>query len=109
MSSRLPEELKDLIIVHPRGLPCLADKEGNLYLCCTPKTLIGTWNKATDEFSLKYDDDEMRERISQWRAEQTPRERTKRITEFSCFPKKMPVAKQSRTTRPKAAASAASK
>jgi hypothetical protein len=108
MSSRVPEELKDLIIVHPHGLPCLADKEGNLYLCCLPKTRIGSWNKETDEFKLELPED-INDAVALWRTKQIPRARTERITEYSGFPKKMPVPKQPRATRSKAAKAVASK
>ena len=108
MSSKVPEELKDLIIVHPHGLPCLADREGNLYLCRVPKTRIGSWNKETDEFKLELPTD-LEDAVVQWRNEQRPRARTERITEYSGFPKKMPVPKQPRTTRSKASAASASK
>ena len=107
-SSRVPEELRDLIIVHPRGLPCLADKEGNLYLCCVPKTRIGSWNKETDEFKLELPAD-IEDAVALWRTKQVPRPRTERITEYSGFPKKMPVPKQPRATRSKAAKATVSK
>jgi hypothetical protein len=104
----VPEELKDLIIVHPHGLPCLADREGNLYLCRVPKTRIGSWNKETDELKFELPAD-IKDAVNEWRTIQAPRARTTRITEYIGFPKKMPVPKQPRTTRSKAAASAASK
>jgi hypothetical protein len=99
-SSKVPEELKDLIIVHPHGLPCLADKEGNLYLCKAPKTYIGSWNKETDELKLELPLN-IKDAIAEWRTKQIPRARTERITEYIGFPKKMPVPKQPRTTRSK--------
>lgn len=108
MSSRVPEELKDLIIVHPHGLPCLADKEGNLYLCRVPKTRIGSWNKETDELKLELPAD-INDAVALWRTNQTPRGRTERITEYGCFPKKMPVPKQPRAARSKATKAVASK
>ena len=107
--SRVPEELKDLIIVHPHGLPCLSDREGNLYLCTTPKTRIGSWNKETDELKLELPAGELREKLSAWRSSQAPRPRAERITYYAAFPKKMPVAKQPRSTRAKATASAGGK
>jgi hypothetical protein len=106
--SRVPEELKDLIIVHPHGLPCLADREGNLYLCRVPKTRIGSWNKETDELKLELPAD-LEDAVAAWRSTQAPRARTERITEYSGFPKKMPVPKQPRAPRSKASASVASK
>jgi hypothetical protein len=108
MPPKVPDELKDLIIVHPHGLPCLADKEGNLYLCCLPKTRIGSWDKVTDEFKLEAPAD-LEERVTSWRTAQVPRPRTERITEYAVFPKKMPVAKQPRASRAKATASAGGK
>lgn len=106
--SRVPEELKDLIIVHPHGLPCLSDREGNLYLCTTPKTRIGSWNKESDELKLELPEAILREKLSEWRGSQIPRARSERITYYAAFPKKMPVAKQPRSSRAKATASARS-
>jgi hypothetical protein len=82
-------------------LPCLADREGNLYLCCVPKTRIGSWNKESDELKLELPAD-IQDAVIQWRREQRPRARTERITEYNGFPKKMPVPKQPRQTRSKA-------
>ena len=104
----MPEELKDLIIVHPHGLPCLADREGNLYLCRVPKTRIGSWNKESDELKLELPED-LEDAVRLWRSQQRPRARTERITEYSGFPKKMPVPKQPRAARSKATKTAASK
>jgi hypothetical protein len=108
MSLRVPEELRDLIIVHPHGLPCLADTEGNIYLCCLPKTRIGSWNKETDELRLELPEG-IDNAVALWRSQQRPRARTERITEYSGFPKKMPVPKQPRQTRSKATKAVASK
>jgi hypothetical protein len=108
MSLRVPEELRDLIIVHPHGLPCLADREGNLYLCRVPKTRIGSWNKESDELKLELPED-LEDAVGLWRSQQRPRARTERITEYSGFPKKMPVPKQPRQTRSKATKTAPSK
>ncbi len=87
-------------LVHPRGLPCLQKPDGTVWTCDpdSDPISIGTYDKASNSFSLTPDvDARLATRIASWRAAQKPRARTERVTAYRTFMRKSKAANKQTT------------
>jgi hypothetical protein len=86
-----------LTLAHPRGLPVLLHPDGSVFTCDplpagrTEHFRIGTYDKQSDNLSLELAED-IATAVAQWRANQKPRGRTERVTEYRAFLKKSKAA-----------------
>jgi hypothetical protein len=82
-------------LVHPHGLPCLHKPDGTVWTCDpdSEPINIGTYDKASNILKLATDvDDRLTARVASWRAKQSPRVRTERLTAYRAFMRKSKAA-----------------
>ncbi len=82
-------------LIHPHGLPCLQRPDGTIWTCDpdSDPLAIGTYDKASTILTLAPDlDARLAARIAAWRAKQSPRPRTERITAYRAFMRKSKAA-----------------